>query len=102
MSNKNFTKYQIVSHSYSLTKVLNCAYTLLLCPQVDNLDNQQRMELGEKLLMHCKGPMVLVVQYNRYVVNRKLFCTIAYDVGRRSQNSSVCVSTVDDEMYYES
>jgi hypothetical protein len=55
------------------------------------------MEMGEKLVMHCRGPMVSAVQYNRYVVNRKLFRTIAYDVGKRSQNSGVCVLTVDGE-----
>jgi hypothetical protein len=58
------------------------------------------MELGEKLVMHCRGPMVSAVQYNRYVVNGKLFHTIAYDVGRRFQNSDVCVSTIDGETYY--
>jgi hypothetical protein len=58
------------------------------------------MELGEKPIMHCRGPNVSVVQYNRYVVNEKMFCTIAYDVGRKSKNSGVCVPTVDDEMYY--
>jgi hypothetical protein len=40
------------------------------------------------------------VQYNRYVVNEKLFYTIAYDVGRRSQNNGMCVPTVDGETYY--
>jgi hypothetical protein len=55
---------------------------------------------GRKLVMHCRGPMVSIVQYNRYVVNGKLFHTIAYDVGKRSQNSGVCVSTVDGETYY--
>jgi hypothetical protein len=64
---------------------------------VDNSDDQQRMELGEKLVMHCRGPKVSAVQYNRYVVNGKLFRTIAHDVGRRSQNSGVCVPTVDGE-----
>jgi hypothetical protein len=34
------------------------------------------------------------------VVNGKLFYIIAYDVGRRSQNSGVCVPTVDGETYY--
>jgi hypothetical protein len=58
------------------------------------------MELGEKLVMHYRGPKVSTVQYNRYMVNGKLFHTIAYDVARRSQNSSVCVPTVDGEMYY--
>ena len=44
--------------------------------------------------------MVSAIQYNRYVINGKLFYTIAYNVGRRSQNSGMCVPTVDDEMYY--
>jgi hypothetical protein len=58
------------------------------------------MKMREKLVMHCRGPMVSAVQYNRYVVNGKLFLTIAYDVGKRSQNSGMCVSTVDGKMYY--
>jgi hypothetical protein len=57
------------------------------------------MELGEKLVMHCRGPMASTIQYNRYVVNGKLFYTIAYDVGMRSQNSDVYVLTIDDETY---
>jgi hypothetical protein len=73
---------------------------LLLRPQVDRLDDRQRMEMGEKLVMHCRKPMVSAVQYNRYMVNGKLFHTIAYDVGKRSQNSGMCVPTVDDETYY--
>jgi hypothetical protein len=57
--------------------------------------------MREKLVMHCRGPMVSAVQYNRYVVNEKLFCTIAHDVGKRSQNSGVCVPTIDGEIYYK-
>jgi hypothetical protein len=57
--------------------------------------------MGEKLVMHCRGPMVLVVQYNKYVVNDKLFRTIAHDVRKRSQNNGVYVPTVNGEMYYE-
>ena len=34
--------------------------------------------------MYCRGPMVLIVHYNRYVVNSKLFRTITYDVVMRS------------------
>jgi hypothetical protein len=34
------------------------------------------------------------------VVNGKFFRTIAYDVGKKSQNSSMCVPTVDGETYY--
>jgi hypothetical protein len=58
------------------------------------------MEMGEKLVMHCRRSMVLAVQYNRYVVNGELFRTIAYDVGKRSQNSGVYVPTVDGGTYY--
>ena len=50
--------------------------------------------------MHCRGLMISAVQYNRYVVNGKLFHTTAYDVGKRSQNSDVCVLTVDGKTYY--
>jgi hypothetical protein len=56
--------------------------------------------MGKNLLMHCRGPMVSTIQYNRYVVNRKLFCTIAYDVGKRFQNGGVCMPTVDGKTYY--
>jgi hypothetical protein len=59
------------------------------------------MEMGEKLVMHSRGPMVSAVQYNRYVVNGKLFRTIVHDVEKRSQNSGVCVPTVDGETYYK-
>jgi hypothetical protein len=59
------------------------------------------MEMGEKLIMHSRGPMVSAIQYNRYVVNEKLFHTIVHDVEKRSQNSGMCVSTVYGEIYYE-
>jgi hypothetical protein len=72
----------------------------MLCSQVDHSDDRQRMALGEKLVLHCRGPMVSAIEYNRYVVNGKLFRTIAYDVRRRSQNSGICVPIVDDETYY--
>ena len=64
------------------------------------MDDRQRMAMGEKLVMHSRRPMVSAVQYNRYVVNGKLFHTIAHDVGKRSQNNGVCVPTVDGETYY--
>jgi hypothetical protein len=57
--------------------------------------------MGDKLIMHCRGPKETTIRYNRYVVNGKLFCTIAHDVGKRTQNSGVCVPTVDGLMYYE-
>jgi hypothetical protein len=50
--------------------------------------------------MHCKRLMVSAFHYNKYMVNRKLFRTIAHDVEKRLQNSCVCVSTIDGEMYY--
>jgi hypothetical protein len=58
------------------------------------------MEIREKLVMHCREPMVSTIQYNRYVINEKLFCIIAYDVRKRSQNSGVCVLTADGKTYY--
>jgi hypothetical protein len=58
------------------------------------------MKMGEKLVIRCRGSMVSAVQYNRYVVNEKLFHTIAYDVGKKSQNNGVCVLIVDGETYY--
>jgi hypothetical protein len=73
---------------------------ILLYPQVNRSNDRHRMEMKEKLVMHCRGPIVLVVQYNRYVVNGKLFRIIAYDVGKRTQNNGVCVPTIDGETYY--
>jgi hypothetical protein len=57
--------------------------------------------MGEKLVMYSRGLMVSAVQYNIYVVNGKLFRTIVHDVGKRSQNSGVCVPTVDGKTSYE-
>jgi hypothetical protein len=56
--------------------------------------------LGHKLVMRCRWLKETVVKYNRYVVNGKLFRTLAHDVGRRNQNSGVCVPTVEGETYY--
>jgi hypothetical protein len=42
--------------------------------------------------MQCRGPKDIAVKYNRYVVNGKLFCTLAH---------GVCVPTVDGETYYK-
>ena len=56
--------------------------------------------MGEKIILHYRGPRISAMRYNRYVVNDMLFHTIAHDVGKRSQNSRVCVPTVDGEMYY--
>ena len=55
--------------------------------------------MGEKIVLHCRRPRVLEIKYNKYVVNGMLFCTIAHDVGKMSQNSGVCVPTIDGEMY---
>ena len=57
-------------------------------------------EMGEKLVMHYRGPKETAVKYNRYVVNRKLFCTFAIDIGKRTQNCDVCVPTINGKMYY--
>lgn len=56
--------------------------------------------MGEKLVMHCRGPMEIASRFNRYVVNGKMFHTVAHDVGKRTQNSGVCVPTVDGLTYY--
>jgi hypothetical protein len=50
--------------------------------------------------MRSRGLKETAMKYNRYVVNGKLFRTLAYDVGRRTQNSGVCVPTVEGETYY--
>jgi hypothetical protein len=50
--------------------------------------------------MHCRGLKETAVKYNMYVVNGKLFRTLAHDVERRTQNNDVCVPIVDGETYY--
>jgi hypothetical protein len=47
--------------------------------------------MGEKLVMHCRGPRETAVRYNKYVVNGKLFRTVAFDVEKRTQNSGVLI-----------
>jgi hypothetical protein len=47
--------------------------------------------MSNKLVMHYKGPKEATTSYNRYVVNGKLFRIVASDVGKRIQNSDVCV-----------
>jgi len=64
------------------------------------LDETRKNELGEKLVWHSKGPMQSAVEFNRYVVNGMMFRTIGHDNGKRTQNSGVCVTTVDDSTYY--
>jgi hypothetical protein len=64
------------------------------------VDDRGRKEMGDKLVMHCRRPKETAIRYNRYVVNGKLFRTRAHDAGKRTQNSGVCVPTVDGEMYY--
>jgi len=50
--------------------------------------------------LHCRGLKETAFKYNRYVVNGKLFRTLAHDVRRRIQNSGICVPTVEGETYY--
>jgi len=64
------------------------------------LDDQRRTEKSDKLVMHCKGPKETSIRYNRYVVNGKLFRTVAHDVEKRTQNSGMCVPTIDGLTYY--
>jgi len=56
--------------------------------------------LGHKFAMHYRGLKETTVKYNRYVVNGKLFRMLAHDVRRRTQNSGVCVPTIDGKTYY--
>jgi len=59
------------------------------------MNQTHRTELGDKLVWHSKGPIEMSFEYNRYVVNGKLFRTVAKDEGKTTQNSGVCVRTVD-------
>jgi hypothetical protein len=64
------------------------------------VDDQRRNQMGEKLVIHCKGPREIVVRYNKYVINVKLFRTGAFDVEKRTQNSGACVPIVDGNTYF--
>jgi hypothetical protein len=64
------------------------------------MDQTRITELGDKLVWHSKGPIETAFKYNRYVVNGKLFRTVAQDEGKTTQNSGVCVPTVDGDTYY--
>jgi len=57
------------------------------------MNQTRRTELGDKLVWHSKGPVETALKYNRYVVNDKLFCTLAQDEGKITQNNSVCAPT---------
>jgi hypothetical protein len=50
--------------------------------------------------MRCRSLKEAAVKYNRYVVNEKLFRTLAHDVGMRTQNSGVYVPTIEGDTYY--
>ena len=73
----------------------------IIYSQVDRVDDQRRNEIGDKLIVHCKGPREIAIRYNKYVVNGKLFRTLAFNVGKRMQNSGVWVPTVDGDTYFE-
>lgn len=46
------------------------------------MDQTHKTELGDKLVWHSKGPVEMALEYNRYVVNDKLFQTMAQDEGK--------------------
>ncbi|GLT52849.1 hypothetical protein SLA2020_261650 [Shorea laevis] len=59
---------------------------------VDKLDGAARMELGEKLVSHVRGPMLDAEEYKRYVVNA--CCTAPWmSTKKKKSNSGVCVTT---------
>jgi hypothetical protein len=64
------------------------------------VNNQRKNELDGKLVMYCRCPREIAVRYNKYVVSGKLFCTLAFDFGKRSENNCVCVPTVDGVTYF--
>jgi hypothetical protein len=64
------------------------------------MDQTCRTELGDKLVWHSKGPIETAIEYNRYVVNSKLFRTMTQDEGKTAKNSGVCVPIIDGNTYY--
>jgi hypothetical protein len=59
--------------------------------QVDKLDKADRIELGEKLVTHAKGPMFDAIEYKRYVVNGVLYRTLDVDEEKKVKTVE-CVS----------
>jgi hypothetical protein len=68
------------SHSYFLSNFIFHLPLYIIHSQINGLDDQRRKEMSDKLVMHCRGPKEIVVKYNRYVINGKLFHTLALDV----------------------
>ena len=54
-----------------------------------------------KLVCHSKGPVQNGLEYNCYVVNGKLFCTLTHDEGKKTHHNGVCVVTINDDTYNE-
>jgi hypothetical protein len=75
-------------------------FNTLFKSQVDSLDETRRKELGVKLEWHAKGPMQTAVEYKRYVVNGTTYRIMESDITKKTQNSGVCVTTVDGPTYY--
>jgi hypothetical protein len=73
-----------VCHSYSLTELVNLASMFIFIMLAGRLFGRLTEAMGDKLVMHSRGSMVSMVQYNIYVVNGKLFRTIAHDVRKKS------------------
>jgi hypothetical protein len=63
-------------------------------------DQTRWIELGDKLVWHAKGLVKTTLKYNLFVVNGKLFHTVAQDEGKTTKNNGVCVPTVDGNTYY--
>jgi hypothetical protein len=80
--------------------VVHTITNILPKSQVNQMDDKRRAELGTKLVMHSKGPRQLALEYNHYVVNGMLFRTLSRDEGKTTQNSGVCVPTIDGNTYY--
>jgi hypothetical protein len=76
---------------FPLLLMLNSVLVTTVFLDVELWDLVCRLYLVLWLVMHCRGPKEIVVKYKMYVVNGKLFRTLAHDVWMRTQNSSVCV-----------
>jgi hypothetical protein len=54
------------------------------------VDDRGRKEMGDKLVMHCRGPKHTTIRYNIYVVNGKLFA-LKHMMRERGLRTTVCV-----------
>ncbi|KAF5442008.1 hypothetical protein F2P56_036986 [Juglans regia] len=67
---------------------------------VMKMDDNERSELGHKVVMHSKGPLQVAKEFNRIVINGTKYRTRNYENGKKTQNCGVSVCTEDGPAWY--